>query len=369
MTPMEYEFEPACRRMEGLDPFYKQVWEKAFQETIPITGTFELTARCNFNCRMCYVHLQPEQIPKLGAEMSAADWIRAAREAREAGTAWLCVTGGEPLMHPEFETIWKELSRMGFFITLQTNASLIRGKTAELLAEYPPRLAKVSLYGSDDAVYREVCRVEQGFTRAEQGIRTLREIGISVELVSPVIRQNQGDIKKMAFFAYQHHLPWIPTGQIRGSVRGADSQAGEARVQEKLDLRMKEQIRFRLRGHPVDRRRKVCAWCRDYRLGYWITWNGEMRFCGFMGEPRIPVRSQSFRQAWEQLIRFEEELDWPEQCRDCRARSVCLKCAGEMACEPVKEDSPSCGKIRGFYDEIKEEEAYGNGRKLRKKQI
>ena len=47
------DFEPACRRIEWLDPFYKQVWEKAFAEGIPISGTFELTPRCNFRCKMC----------------------------------------------------------------------------------------------------------------------------------------------------------------------------------------------------------------------------------------------------------------------------------------------------------------------------
>ena len=34
MTAMSYEFEPACRRMEWLDPFYKSVWEKAYQDAI-----------------------------------------------------------------------------------------------------------------------------------------------------------------------------------------------------------------------------------------------------------------------------------------------------------------------------------------------
>ena len=91
---MSYDFEPACRRMEWLDPFYKAVWEKAFAEAIPISGTFELTPRCNFNCRMCYVHLKPEQIPKYGKELTAKEWINIARVAKEAGTTWLCVTGG-----------------------------------------------------------------------------------------------------------------------------------------------------------------------------------------------------------------------------------------------------------------------------------
>ncbi|MFR7442316.1 MAG: radical SAM protein [Sellimonas intestinalis] len=60
--------------------------------------------------------------------MTAREWIRIAKGAKEAGTTWLCITGGEPLMHPEFRTIWRELSQMGFFITLQTNASMIDGK-------------------------------------------------------------------------------------------------------------------------------------------------------------------------------------------------------------------------------------------------
>ena len=28
---------------------------------LPISGTFELTPRCNFNCKMCYVHLSEEE--------------------------------------------------------------------------------------------------------------------------------------------------------------------------------------------------------------------------------------------------------------------------------------------------------------------
>ena len=81
---MEKEFEPACRRMEWLDPFYKAVWEKAFAEGIPISGTFELTPRCNFNCKMCYVHLKEQDIPKYGREMTAKEWIRIAEEDRKS---------------------------------------------------------------------------------------------------------------------------------------------------------------------------------------------------------------------------------------------------------------------------------------------
>lgn len=64
-------FEPICERMEWLDPFYKNIWRKAFTDGIPISGTFELTPRCNFDCKMCYVHLKEEQISKHGRELTA----------------------------------------------------------------------------------------------------------------------------------------------------------------------------------------------------------------------------------------------------------------------------------------------------------
>ena len=316
---MSYEFEPACRRMEWLDPFYKAVWEKAFADAIPISGTFELTPRCNFNCRMCYVHLKPEQIPQYGRELTAKEWIRIAQEAKEAGTTWLCVTGGEPLMHLEFETIWKELSQMGFFITLQTNASLIQGKMARLLEEYPPRGVKITIYGSNDEVYEEVCQVKEGFTRVDQGIRNLAEMKIPVQLVSTIIRQNEEDVKKMAFYAYLHKLPWMATGGVKASVRSPNSEAREVRVQEKLDEQKRAEIQYRLEKAPVNIERKPCTYCKDYHLGYWVTWNGEMRFCSFMNEPNIPVRDQAFLKSWQELIAYEEALEWPEECKTCEA--------------------------------------------------
>jgi len=300
---MGYEFEPACSRMEWLDPFYKAVWEKAFVDAIPISGTFELTPRCNFRCRMCYVHLEPSEIPKYGKELTAREWIRIAKGAKEAGTTWLCITGGEPLMHPEFETIWRELSQMGFFITLQTNASMIDGKFEKLLEVFPPRQVKITLYGTNNDVYEQVCRIPGGFTKVDRGIQRLKEMRIPIQLVSTIIRQNEDDVKRMAFYAYCNQLPWTMTAGVKSSVRGAENEAGDVRIQERLDEQKKKEIQYLLKNRPVEIERKPCTYCKDYRIGYWITWNGEIRFCSFMNEPHIKIREQAFREAWEKLIR------------------------------------------------------------------
>ena len=355
---MSYEFEPACRRMEWLDPFYKAVWEKAFADAIPISGNFELTPRCNFNCRMCYVHLKSEQIPRYGRELTAAEWLRIAREAKEAGTTWLCITGGEPLVHPEFDVIYRELSQMGFFITLQTNASLIRGKMERLLEAYPPRSVKITLYGSNDAVYEQVCGVKGGFLQVDEGIQRLKSMNIPVQLVSTVIKQNEADVKKMAYYAYCNRIPWMATGSIKSSARGADSQAREVRVESKLEEQRRQEIRYRLEKAPIEIERKPCTYCKDYRLGYWVTWNGDMRFCSFMNEPEIPLKDLAFSEAWRQLIRYEEELDWPVECKTCKVQKACMKCAGTLAAEcgsPHQVTEEFCDRVKRFYDDEKGE--------------
>ena len=223
------------------------------------------------------------------------------------------------------------MTEMGFFLTLQTNASLVRGKMLDLLDRCPPRQVKVTLYGSDDEVYQAVCGVEQGFTRVNEGIHNLMSVGIPVTLVSTIIRQNQHDVERMAFYAYRHKLPWVATGSVKPSLRGASTDPLAVAVTEKLEEQRRREMEARLReGRFVDPNRKPATYCRDYRLGYWVVWNGMMRFCSFMDEPNIPVLEQGFPAAWQRLLQYEEELEWPEECKTCKAAKVCRRCAAAM---------------------------------------
>lgn len=349
--------EPACRRMEWLDPFYKEIWEKAFEDAIPISGTFEITPRCNFDCRMCYVHLKGDQIADKGRELTAKEWIKIAEEAKDAGTLWLCITGGEPLVYPEFEVLWKELSNMGFFITLQTNASLIP-RYKELFEQYPPRNAKITLYGTNDEIYKKVCLVDNGFQKTNEGIIILQRLKIPIQLVSTIIRQNEEDIQKMAFYAYMHNLPWKVTKNVRSLGRENGNDASDVKLQEYVDEANVRGIRYHMEKSPIDINRKPCTYCKDYRLGYWITWNGDMRFCSFMKEPNIPVKSMGFQKAWHCLIDYEEKLDWPIECKTCEANKVCFKCAGTLAAEcggPTQVTASFCNKIKNHYNNLKGE--------------
>ena len=49
-------------------PLTEYLYRRATAAGLPLSGTFELTPLCNLDCRMCYVHLNKDQLKdkKLG---------------------------------------------------------------------------------------------------------------------------------------------------------------------------------------------------------------------------------------------------------------------------------------------------------------
>lgn len=161
----------------------------------------------------------------------------------------------------------------------------------------------------------------------------------------------------MAFYAYINQLPWTSTGGIKNSFRNEKINLDEIIVQDKIDQYKKEEIKHHL-NNPINIERKPCTYCQDYRLGYWITWDGKMRFCSFLTEPNISIETLSFKEAWEQLIEYEDNLDWPQECKTCKVSSVCFKCAATLATHSGsvnKINNEYCQKIKEYYKEVKEE--------------
>ena len=101
--------------------YMEQLKKDAYENAVPLTGIFELTPRCNMDCQMCYVHLQPDQIPAIGRELTTKEWIDIARQARDMGMVQLTLTGGEILVRKDFRELYEAFSEMGFLIQLYTN--------------------------------------------------------------------------------------------------------------------------------------------------------------------------------------------------------------------------------------------------------
>ncbi|HUO66039.1 MAG TPA: pyrroloquinoline quinone biosynthesis protein PqqE [Gammaproteobacteria bacterium] len=84
----------------------------------PLWLLLELTYRCPLHCVFCY---NPTHFARTTAELSTDDWLRVLREARALGAVQLGLSGGEPLLRDDLETIVAEAHRLGFYINLVTS--------------------------------------------------------------------------------------------------------------------------------------------------------------------------------------------------------------------------------------------------------
>lgn len=312
-----------------------RLWAKA--NSIPLKATFELTPFCNFNCVMCYVRLTEAQSKKYGELLSADEWLKIARQAKEEGTLNLTLTGGEPFLHPEFWKIYEELNKMGFLITILSNGSLIDDSVMEKFRIYGmPYAMKLTVYGASDETYYKTCGSKDGFTRISKAIKLLKQANVPLTLTSTIVKENAHDLNKIYAFARNYNLPLQHTVSVMKSSRNENSAIETSRFS--FDEFSSELTREALEKSKFPPLESPFAWCASKNMSFWMTWNGNMQLCSFMNNPCVPY-SGSFRDDWMKLLQKLDEIKTPEECKKCEWSMFCQRCPGILCAE---SGNPGC---------------------------
>lgn len=93
---------------------------------------FELTDACNLCCLHCGSSASPDRNTFLPFEGIRKVLDRVA-EAYAPGKIMICLSGGEPMLHPDFFRIIEYSKRLGFLCGVTTNGTLITPAAAEQL--------------------------------------------------------------------------------------------------------------------------------------------------------------------------------------------------------------------------------------------
>jgi MoaA/NifB/PqqE/SkfB family radical SAM enzyme len=134
------------------------LWDRLKSKRSPISFDIEVTARCNMDCRHCYINLPAGDKEAQSREMNIEEIGDIASQAVGMGAVWCLITGGEPLLRPDFPDIYMMLKRKGLLVSVFTNATLIDEKHIELFRKYPPRDMEVTVYGVTRETYERVTR-------------------------------------------------------------------------------------------------------------------------------------------------------------------------------------------------------------------
>lgn len=333
----------------------KYLHMKGKQLGLPIGGTFELTPRCNFNCPMCYVHLTKEEQEKRGRELTTEEWLQIGREAKDAGTVFLLLTGGEPTLRPDFPELFHKLKEMGMMISINSNGLLLDGKLLELFRNDPPTRINISLYGTSNETYEQLCGVP-AYDRVIGNIRALREAGVDVKVNMSVTPANSSDMQSVYETAKELRIhtqatPYMfPPVRLHPEMRGTNfrmsaEEAGRVQAQYEFTRCTKEQFSQRIQAlqnriSPDAQSEDECGdivgegiHCRAGITTFWIDWDGKMLPCGQMAEPAVDVLQLGFDEAWKRTKENAAAIRLPAECAKCEIKDICHACAAMCYCE------------------------------------
>ena len=339
------------REVEPLWSTY--IHQKGSKLGLPVSGSFELTPRCNFDCKMCYVHQTAEQIAASGRkELTADQWLDIARQAKDAGMVFLLLTGGEPLVYPEFPRLLHELKQMGLLVSINSNGSLIQGEMLELLKKDPPLSFNITLYGGSDATYERLCGRPM-FHQVVDNIKKLRAAGISVRLNASITPYNKYDIPEIYRISRELGVHVKSTTYMFPPVRINGGHAGEAEHRFSAEEAAHYEILCREETMtPRELREAVsngglppdgvdCTggaegeplFCRAGRSSFWMTWDGRMVPCGMMTTQGISVVEEGLQKSWEAIRTETAAIRLPKECTGCPLHQQCAACAASCAAE------------------------------------
>ena len=329
--------------------FSEYLFQKADIRGIPLSGTFELTSRCNLDCKMCYIHKRSNDKGVLLKERSAQDWIDLAKECAEQGTLHLLLTGGEPLLRSDFKEIYLGCRQLGMMISINTNATLIDRDMVAFFKSNPPARVNISLYGMSAETYGALCGDFGAYERVREAILALKEAGILVKINFSVTPYNKQDAQKVYSFAEEHGLALQAATYMYPPVRACELGCVQTRrltPEESIEAQfvydefrfskedLKKRLQRQLSGVAVSEPDRECQElpterirCRAGKSTFWVTWDGKVRPCGLMTAPSVQLLPGKFRETWELIRAQRENILIPAKCTECELQHVCDQCA------------------------------------------
>lgn len=349
-------------------PFLEQFRRRAAARRIPLHGAFALTYRCNLGCRHCYATpcARPSE-----EELTAGEVLGIAREAVSMGCLSVLLTGGEPLIRPDFCEIYTALKRMGLFVELFSNATQVSDEIIACFQASPPQLIEVTVYGATPETYAAVTGRAGAYEAAMSGIAQLREAGLRVRLKGILMTLNEHEFEAMSAMAVPEDtapfrfdaalMPRFDGDQDVLALRVPCERviAMENRIVADMDDQWRRQWALGRPERAPDTRLYTCG---VGQTAFYVDPLGMLQPCVSALNWQYPLREGSFREGWEQFIPRIRETRAPADfaCAGCEDRPFCGCCPPFFALESGDETRPSA-----YMCEL----AHLRGRALRRKGV
>ena len=348
------------KEMQSFNDLSRYLDSKARGKGVPLYGQFELTPLCNLDCRMCYVHLNREQMADKQV-LPTSIWKDLMQQACKAGMLHATLTGGECLTYPGFDELYLYLQDLGCDVSILTNGVLLDEKRICFLKDHKPTRIQITLYGWNDDVYERVTG-HRAFGTVKVNIQKAIYAGLPVSInVTPSNFLGE-DVLETVRVGKSFGKPFTVNSALftprKNTGRSAQKDESETDLYVRIYQLLHEldgvktveidPAKLPPAGGPSHECLECGVRCGAGRSAFVINWEGDMLACNRMNMIHADALKEGVATAWIKVNR--EANNWPRvpECKGCPYDVVCTNCTANMLrfAGPGKQPKELCERTK-----------------------
>lgn len=333
--------------VKDYNKFWQRIHKSAKDKGFPLRVMFELTYKCNFSCRHCYVPFSFREKSKK-EELKTKEVFSILDQLRDIGCFYLGFTGGEPFVRKDIMDILWYAKRCGFKVIIYTNGSLIDENVADELARLAPNKVDITIPAMTESAFEQITGVSGYRDKVFKAIDLLHKRGVALGFKTCVLKENESQIKDIQNFASRlgslHRLDNMLSHCLDGSKEPykykVSSYLGRTQEVNKCDS-----TEITSKPNSKLKQNNSLFRCSVGKSQVAITPFAEMKMCLFINYPRYKILEFSFEDCWQRLKNVVKDIkpDQNYKCGNCDLKVFCDWCPARSwlefgnftSCEPI----------------------------------
>lgn len=244
----------------------------------PFSCELNITNKCNLNCYFCSMNSTPSINDFNNYSSENLDII--IQQLKKVHCKYISLSGGEPMVHPNFFSIAQKLNDAGFSVTLTTNGTLINKDSITKIKSSGICWIQISMH----SLSPETCKTIMGFNVQQKILNAINlindtpNIGLTVCIVKNPY--NKSEIPDIINYLDARKIAYI----FRNELKVGRAKNGHIEI---TDADALLSLYIQNRDNPVGKIRKFA-----------VLTNGDVVTCSELGIPLGNIFKDNLQDIW-----------------------------------------------------------------------
>ena len=341
------ELELISSNIISLKRSSQDFFEEYFKGEPQLTNLhIEITSRCNERCVHCYI---PNDNKVNNIEPSL--FYNILEQCNDMKLLHLTLSGGEPMLHPNFCDFLRKCKEYDFSINILTNLTLLNDDIISEMKRNSLLGVQVSLYSMNSDIHDEITQMKGSFEKTKNAILKLIENNIPMQISCPIMKQNKNNYNDVKEWAKKYNIhvgdDYTIIAKYDHTTQNLSNRLSIDEVEELINNIVDTDIKYVEKMKKEIERKKntpyddyVCSVCNS---SICITESGNVYPCaGWQDNVVGDVKETSLKDIWEnsekvKYLREVKKQDFPK-CIQCLEKDYCTMCMVRNANEDPMGD-------------------------------